>query len=265
MDQVLPPAGSLWQNYLLDRVITADNAFTRMAASGRLDRSEGPAELIKTAAAADLKMLRLILDIDYSGILPPGAGDCLHLELISRPLSGPEQDPAGNTPGAQIFALKKSLLATRDWEGSVELLWDFHSQCGFGVFARYHALRWDGRNKKPEGIAEPDPVRLENLYGHEHERMQVVQNTERLVSGLPSCSDTIQEKLSLSDRFGITVLFLSPDQDLYLKIVEHLAREKGIGIAGPELRSLALEWERWHNSRSGRTARQFVDQLTGSV
>lgn len=76
--------------------------------------------------------------------------------------------------------------------------------------------------------------------------------------------DTMQEKLSLSDRFSTTVLFISPDQELYLEIVENLARQNGIDMPRDRLRMRALDWERWHNCRSGRTARQFIDHLLGS-
>lgn len=77
--------------------------------------------------------------------------------------------------------------------------------------------------------------------------------------------DTIQEKLSLSDRFGITVIYPSPDREEYLNIVEGLAKSRGIDIEPSKLRELALRWELWNNERSGRTARQFVDDLEGKI
>lgn len=77
--------------------------------------------------------------------------------------------------------------------------------------------------------------------------------------------DTLQEKLSLSDRFGITVVYLSPDQEAYLNIVEGIAESKGIDIAPEQLRQMALKWELWHNCRSGRTAKQFIEDLQGKL
>lgn len=73
--------------------------------------------------------------------------------------------------------------------------------------------------------------------------------------------DTLQEKLSLADRFGLTLTFPPPGQRLYLEIVEHLVKERGIHIDNELLRRQALEWERAHHGVSGRTARQFVDSL----
>lgn len=75
--------------------------------------------------------------------------------------------------------------------------------------------------------------------------------------------DTHQEKLSLADRFGITLVFITPDQDRYLRIVESLARQRGLEINGASLRSRAVEWASQQGGFSGRAARQLVDHLTG--
>ena len=75
--------------------------------------------------------------------------------------------------------------------------------------------------------------------------------------------DTTQEKLSFSDRFGITLTFEPADQVKYLEIVGHLANSAKLPIYGDELESHALQWATRHNGRSGRTARQFIDYLCG--
>lgn len=77
--------------------------------------------------------------------------------------------------------------------------------------------------------------------------------------------DTMQEKLSLSARFGLRLTFPAPDQGRYLEIVAGLARERGIEVSGEELNERALMWDRWHAGRSGRTARQFVDELEADL
>ncbi len=77
--------------------------------------------------------------------------------------------------------------------------------------------------------------------------------------------DTVQEKLSLADRFGITAIFSTPDQDRYLQIVEGIAARRGLRIDREQLHRAALNWESWHNGRSPRTARQFVDWLEGRI
>lgn len=78
-------------------------------------------------------------------------------------------------------------------------------------------------------------------------------------------SDSIQEKLSLADRFGITVVFSSPDKKRYLQIVEGLVAQRGLSIDKEKLHREALKWELWYNGRSPRTARQFVDWLEGEL
>ncbi|HET7770249.1 MAG TPA: ATP-binding protein, partial [Chloroflexota bacterium] len=77
--------------------------------------------------------------------------------------------------------------------------------------------------------------------------------------------DTVEEKLSFSDRFGVTITFPSPSQAAYLEIVAGLAAQRGIPLEPAALRARAIEWAAWHNGRSGRTARQFVDYLEGEL
>ena len=72
-------------------------------------------------------------------------------------------------------------------------------------------------------------------------------------------ADAIQEKLSLSDRFGITVTFSSPDKLRYLQIVDGLAKIKKLNVDTALLHKEALKWEHWQNGISPRTARQFID------
>ena len=74
--------------------------------------------------------------------------------------------------------------------------------------------------------------------------------------------DTVQEKLSFSDRFGLTLTFEPVDQQTYLEIVHHLAKQRAIALDPQELEQQALQWATRHNGRSGRTARQFIDFLS---
>ena len=77
--------------------------------------------------------------------------------------------------------------------------------------------------------------------------------------------DTINEKISLADRFGITLFFTLPNQEEYFRIVEEIARRSGIPMSVAELRAEALRWEMSHSGRSGRIAKQFIDYLAGEV
>ncbi len=74
-----------------------------------------------------------------------------------------------------------------------------------------------------------------------------------------------EEKLSLADRFGIRVLFPSPDQNQYLAMVASLAADAGLSVPEAELRQHAIRWELQHSGRSGRAAHQFVIWLLGEA
>jgi predicted AAA+ superfamily ATPase len=77
--------------------------------------------------------------------------------------------------------------------------------------------------------------------------------------------DTVQEKLSFSDRFGLTLTFGPANQDTYLNIVHHLASQINLEIDKDQLEFKAKQWATKHNGRSGRTARQFIDFLRGEL
>ncbi|MEA5471659.1 ATP-binding protein [Spirulina sp. 06S082] len=77
--------------------------------------------------------------------------------------------------------------------------------------------------------------------------------------------DTMQEKLSFSDRFGLTLTFEPANQDTYLEIIHHLALEANINLETEDLEFRAKQWATRHNGRSGRTARQFIDFLTAEL
>ena len=283
-----------------------------------------------------------------------------------------------------LLAFKNRLLGEfldgKSWSHNYNLLANFYRKAGCGILANYAAFRIKNDALVLEGIENPDPIRLSNLYCQEREQEVVLKNTESFLQNYPAnniilygsrgtgksslvkallneyvaqglrliqlkksqikffpelvreladsplkfiffiddlsfneeeddyrnikslleggiearpqniliyatsnrrhfvkesfserqaddvhAADTMDEKLSLADRFGITVTFLSPDQESYLKIVEGLARESGIEIDGQLLRQKALNWAMLHNGRSGRTARQFIDNLRAEL
>lgn len=79
-------------------------------------------------------------------------------------------------------------------------------------------------------------------------------------------SDTVQEKLSLVNRFGISVCFTRPQPEEYYRIVLELAaRYPQITLPEEEIRARARIWEMNHGGLSGRTAQQFVNYLAGTA
>ena len=77
-------------------------------------------------------------------------------------------------------------------------------------------------------------------------------------------SDTVEEKLSLAARFGVSINFNAPTPGEYQDIVRALARRAGITLSDRELLVQANAWEVRHGGFSGRTARQFVNYLTAN-
>lgn len=76
-------------------------------------------------------------------------------------------------------------------------------------------------------------------------------------------NDTVQEKLSLVGRFGVTIYFGKPDKKEFQKIVRALAARNGVNMPEEELLLEANKWELSHGGLSGRTAQQFIDYLLG--
>ncbi|MDR3645860.1 MAG: ATP-binding protein [Clostridia bacterium] len=99
------------------------------------------------------------------------------------------------------------------------------------------------------------------IYATSNRRHLVRESFSERSSDDVHAADTMQEKLSLADRFGITVTFSQPDQRLYLRIVRELAQLRGLEIEPEALERGALQWAMRYNGRSPRTACQYVDQL----
>lgn len=76
-------------------------------------------------------------------------------------------------------------------------------------------------------------------------------------------SDNMNETISLSDRFGLIIMYRLPDQNEYLAIIDHALREKGIILTPEELKQAGHRWELEHSGRSGRVAQQFVNYYLG--
>ena len=76
-------------------------------------------------------------------------------------------------------------------------------------------------------------------------------------------NDTVQEKLSLVARFGVTIYFGGPSKKEFQQIVKTLAQKNQINMPEEELLLEANKWELSHGGLSGRTAQQFIDYLLG--
>ena len=78
-------------------------------------------------------------------------------------------------------------------------------------------------------------------------------------------SESTEEKVSLSDRFGLWIGFHNCDQETYFAMVEGYAASMHLPITTEELRAQAVEWSMTRGARSGRVAWQFIQDLAGRL
>jgi predicted AAA+ superfamily ATPase len=78
-------------------------------------------------------------------------------------------------------------------------------------------------------------------------------------------AEAVEEKVSLSDRFGLWLGFHNCDQDTFFQMIEGYARHFGFDITTEELRAQAVEWSMTRGGRSGRVAWQFIQDLAGRL
>lgn len=90
-----------------------------------------------------------------------------------------------------------------------------------------------------------------------------MMDNERSTSINPG--EAIEEKVSLSDRFGLWLGFHKCSQDEYLEMIDGYVAHFGLKVAPEELRRDALEWSTTRGSRSGRTAWQYIQDLAGRL
>jgi len=89
--------------------------------------------------------------------------------------------------------------------------------------------------------------------------------SDNIGSGEIHPEEAVSEKLSLSDRFGLTLGFSTFDQETYLEIVENYAACLGVAAPSEVLRKEAILWALYSGRRSGRSARQFIDDFRGRL
>lgn len=104
-------------------------------------------------------------------------------------------------------------------------------------------------------------VRPQNVvvYATSNRRHLLQQNFSARQGDAINLADTLQEESSLSDRFGLVITFLRPDKDLYLEIVENLAKEYGVKLPKQQLFTKAEAHALRYGGRSPRTAKQFIE------
>ena len=112
-----------------------------------------------------------------------------------------------------------------------------------------------GLEKKPENVL---------IYATSNRRHLIREsfNDKPTLDDLHN-TDTVQEKLSLVARFGVTIYFGRPDKKEFQRIVKGIAKAAGLEMPEEELFAEANKWELSHGGMSGRTAQQFITYLQG--
>lgn len=115
-----------------------------------------------------------------------------------------------------------------------------------------------------EGGAEGKPSNV-LFYATSNRRHLIQEKWADRASGSDEAeihtSDTMNEKLSLADRFGITITYPKPTPREYVDIVMGIAKRSGLEVDKDTLKSEALKWELNQKGMSGRTAKQFINNM----
>jgi predicted AAA+ superfamily ATPase len=109
----------------------------------------------------------------------------------------------------------------------------------------------------------PDNVLFYATSNRRHLMPRDMIENERSTAINPS--EATEEKVSLSDRFGLWLGFHNCDQDTYFAMVDGYAASMALPIATEALHAQAVEWSMTRGSRSGRVAWQFIQDLAGSL
>jgi predicted AAA+ superfamily ATPase len=174
-----PLVGDAWQDYLLGRILTDENPFSRKA---QRDGAPMGGSLL-VAAERDLAALQLLFQLD---------AETLSRALIAhdpeelRDALPPWNDlrPLDDDRPADTLAAMRWLAATPHWPAVTAELAAFYARAGAGIFARHRAFRWEpGQGGALVGVDWPDPIRLTDLIGYERERAPLLRNTEQFLAG----------------------------------------------------------------------------------
>lgn len=107
----------------------------------------------------------------------------------------------------------------------------------------------------------PDNVAFYATSNRRHLMPRDMIENERSTAINPA--EAVEEKVSLSDRFGLWLGFHPCDQDTYLQMIRGYCDAYGIEISDEDLRAEAIEWQQTRGNRSGRVAWQYVVDLAG--
>ena len=167
----------------------------------------------------------------------PGTGELRLIEADKENLSG-------------LPALIRSLRGRR--QKFIVFIDDLAFDRDDATYSVLKTILEGGLERRPDNVA---------IYATSNRRHLVRQTISERAGDEMDRNETIREKTSLADRFGLRILFQGLDKAGYLELVDKLAAQAGVSMEAEELHRQALMWERLHASRTPRSALQFVLSL----
>lgn len=168
--------------------------------------------------------------------------------------------------------LKLIEIHREDIEGLPVLMGQLRAESGYRFIIFCDDLSFDSQDTSYKSLkaaldggieGRPDNVLLYATSNRRHLLPRDMIENERSTAINPS--EAVQEKVSLSDRFGLWLGFHSCSQDEYLEMIKGYVDHFKLSIAEDELRAEAIEWQTTRGSRSGRVAWQYVQDLAGRL
>ncbi len=167
--------------------------------------------------------------------------------------------------GLRLVEVERSDLATLPQ--LLELLrdapWRFIIFCDDLSFAEGDASYQELKSLLDGGLVERPVNTL--IYATSNRRHLMPEQMSDALKEEIHPGEAVSDRLALSDRFGLQLSFYPFDQNTYLTIVEKYAEQAGVQLEPETLRLEALRWALQRGQRSGRAARQFVDDLSGKM
>lgn len=168
--------------------------------------------------------------------------------------------------------LKLIEIHREDIEGLPVLMGRLRDETGYRFIIFCDDLSFDNQDTSYKSLkaaldggieGRPDNVLLYATSNRRHLLPRDMIENERSTAINPS--EAVQEKVSLSDRFGLWLGFHSCSQDEYLEMIRGYVNHFKLDISEAQLRAEAIEWQTTRGSRSGRVAWQYVQDLAGRL
>lgn len=174
--------GNLWQNYLTFVLLTNENSFTLTAE--RVGAGDGS---VNHFAKNDFAVFRNLFTFDFTPLEQALGVDCFSTLCNYRALAKLEKHYYRSV-SEKVQTLSKQLAETQDVDAFFTLVTDFYKAYGVGMFGLNRAFRIQNRNGAVEflPINNTDKTMLGDLVGYEHQKQQLVDNTEAFLRGAPA-------------------------------------------------------------------------------